>query len=199
MASKKILSGNSVSVLVSILFLFSCSKESNPPVPPADPCAGKTIVITTASAASSPCGNSGSVTVSATGSTGFVFKLNSSGVYQASGTFNGVAAGSYTLFVKDAEGCEKTKSVTVSGTGTAGPKFTAVKNLMSGTCQPCHNNTTQNGGMNWANQCNIIQFQGRIKVRAVDEGTMPQGGPELSPTQKAIITDWIAAGGRFED
>jgi len=182
-----------------MILLFSCSKESNPPGPAADPCAGKTIVITTAATASSPCGTTGTVTVSATGSTGFTFKLNSSGAYQAAGSFNGVAAGTYTVFAKDADGCEKTKSVTVSGTGVPGPLFSAVKNLMSGTCQPCHNNTTQNGGMNWANQCNIIQFQNRIKVRAVDEGSMPQGGPELSPAQKAIITDWINAGGRFDN
>lgn len=188
----------SVPVIVSAVFLFSCSKESTTP-PPADPCSGKTIVVTANSIASSACGNTGSIDVSATGSSGFTFKLNSGGTYQSSGRFNGVAAGNYTVFAKDAEGCEKTKSVTVSGAGTAGPLFTAVKNLMSGTCQPCHNNTTQNGGMNWANQCNIIQFQNRIKVRAVDEGTMPQGGPELTPTQKAVITNWINAGGRFED
>lgn len=192
------LNGFSVPVIVSAFFLFSCSKESTTP-PPADPCAGKTIVINANTIASSACGNTGSVDVSATGSSGFTFKLNSGGTYQSSGRFNGVAAGTYTVFAKDAEGCEKTKSVTVSGAGTAGPLFTAVKNLMSGTCQPCHNNTTQNGGMNWADQCNIIQFQNRIKVRAVDEGTMPQGGPELTPAQKDVITNWINAGGRFED
>ena len=190
---------NRISVTVSIIFLFSCSKESNPPGPAADPCAGKTIVLTAAATASSPCGNTGTVTVSATGSTGFTFKLNNSGAYQASGTFNSVPAGTYTVFAKDAAGCEKTTSVTVNGTGVPGPLFAAVKTLMSGTCQPCHNNSTQNGGMNWANQCNIIQFQSRIKIRAVDEGSMPQGGPELSPAQKAIITDWITAGGRLED
>lgn len=190
---------NSVVVWVSTAVLFSCSKESNPPGPAADPCAGKTIVITAASTGSSPCGNTGTVTVSATGSAVFTFKLNNSGAYQASGSFNGVAAGTYTVFAKDAEGCEKTKSVTVSVTGTAGPLFTAVKNLISSACQSCHNNTTQNGGVSFSNQCNIIQFQNRIKIRAVDEGSMPQGGPQLSTTQKAVITNWINAGGRFED
>lgn len=186
---------NSVSVLVSSLVLFSCSKESAS----LGPCAGKTIVVTVASTASSPCGNTGTVTVSATGSTGFTYKLNSSGAYQASGIFNAVAAGTFTVFPKDADGCEKSATVTVSGTGVAGPLFSAVKNLLSGTCQPCHNNAIQNGGMNWASQCNIIQFKNRIKVRAVDEGSMPQGGPELTPTQKGVITNWINAGGRFED
>lgn len=188
-----------VLLFIAAAYFISCSKESNPPGPPADPCDGKTIEITATATPSSPCGNSGSVTASATGSTGFRFKLNSSGTYQSSGVFNNVSAGAHTIFVRDAAGCEKTKAVTVEAAGTAGPLFTAVKNLMSVTCQPCHNNTNQNGGMNWQNQCNIIQHQNRIKVRAVDQGTMPQGGPELTPTQKAVITNWINAGGRFED
>jgi uncharacterized membrane protein len=75
----------------------------------------------------------------------------------------------------------------------------AVKNLLSTTCQPCHNNTVQNGGMNWQVDCNIVQFQNRIKVRAVDEGTMPQGGPQLTVTQKAVITNWINGGGKYTD
>ncbi len=198
MKNKKLLLKNSVFVIVSLAVFSSCSKESNPG-PSGDSCAGKTITITATSAPSSTCGNTGSVSVSATGSSGFTFKLNTSGTYQASGTFSSVAAGTYTVFAKDAGGCEKTKSITVGSNSTAGPLFTAVKNLMSGTCQPCHNNSIQNGGMNWADQCNIIQFQDRIKVRAVDQGTMPQGGPELTPAQKAIITNWINAGGRFED
>ncbi len=186
-------------LFVSAAYFISCSKESNPAPPPSDPCAGKTIVITATPTSSVPCGNTGTIDVSATGSTGFTFKLNSTGTYQASGTFTNVSAGTYTIFAKDAGGCEKSKSVTVSPSGAAGPLFTAVKNLMAGTCQPCHNNSVQNGGKNWAVDCNIVQFQARIKVRAVDEGTMPQGGPELTPTQKAVITNWINAGGRYTD
>ena len=190
---------NSVFVIVSSITLFSCSKESNAPGPSADPCAGKTISITVTATPASACGNTGSISAAATGSSGFTYKLNSGGIYQASGNFGNVAAGTYTVFAKDAGGCEKTKSVTVNAAGAAGPLFSAVKTLMAGTCQPCHNNSVQNGGMNWADQCKIIQFKGRIKVRAVDEGTMPQGGPELTAAQKEIITNWINAGGRFED
>lgn len=196
---QKVFFAKKLLLFISVTYFVSCSKESNPPGPVADPCAGKTIEITATATTSSPCGNTGGITASATGSTSFQFKLNSSGVYQASGVFSNVSAGSYTVFVKDADGCEKTKAVAVAAGGTAGPLFTAVKNLMAVTCQPCHNNTNQNGGMNWQDQCNIIQFQARIKVRAVDQGTMPQGGPELTPTQKAVITNWINAGGRFDD
>jgi hypothetical protein len=201
MRHSKFSSINCVLIFSVVVYFTSCSKESASPSPaPVDACAGKTIVVTATPAASSPCGAAnGSISVAATGSTGFTYKLNSGGAYQASGLFSNVSAGTYTVFAKDAEGCEKSSSVTVAASGTAGTLFTAVKNLIASQCQSCHNNSIQNGGMNWAVECNIIQFQNRIKVRAVDEGTMPQGGPALTPAEKAVITNWINAGGRFTD
>jgi uncharacterized membrane protein len=134
--------------------------------------------------------------VSATGSTSFTYKLNSGGVYQSSGAFSNVAAGDYTVFAKDGAGCEKSTTVTVAGGGTAGPLFTAVKNLVVAKCQTCHNNSLANGGMNFAVECNIVKSKDRIKVRAVDEGTMPQTGP-LTQAEKDIITAWITGGAGY--
>lgn len=201
MIQQKMIAANKILLLVTAMYFISCSKEStSTPAPVTDACAGKTITVTATPTAAGPCGGpAGSIVVSAAGSTGFTYKLNSGGTYQATGTFDNVSAGSYTVFAKDAGGCEKSTAVTVSAAGTAGPLFTAVKNLMAVTCQPCHNNTVQNGTMNWQVDCNIVQFKARIKVRAVDEGSMPQGGPELTATQKAVITNWINAGGRYAD
>lgn len=182
---------------ITVTQISSCSKSSpNPATPPvSDVCAGKTITITATPAASNGCGATGSVVVSASGSTGFTYKLNSAGNYQASGTFSNLAAATYTVFAKDATGCEKSQSVTVETGGTAGPKFTLVKNLLVAKCNSCHNAANSQGGMNWSIDCNIVQFQTRIKVRAVDLGDMPQGGPSLTAGEKAVITDWISAGG----
>jgi hypothetical protein len=179
--------------IATIALFTSCSKTS-PDSTPADPCAGKIITVTATPAASTGCTDNGSIVATATGSTGFSFKLNSAGSYQSSGSFANLAAGSYTVFAKDAAGCEKSITVTVA-TGTAGTLFSQVKTLMSAKCQSCHNNTVQNGGMNWAVDCNIVANQVRIKVRAVDQGTMPAGGPPLTTAEKAIITNWITAGG----
>ena len=178
--------------------LNSCSKSSPDPAAPADPCAGKTISITATPTISTGCSNNGSVQVSASGSTGFTYKLGTSGIYQPSGSFTNVVAGSYTVFAKDGAGCQKTTTVTVGG-GSSGPLFNHVKSLISAKCQSCHNNSIQNGGMNFAVDCNIVTNQGRIKVRAVDEGTMPIGAPPLTTSERAIITDWINAGGRLTD
>ncbi|MFT3680334.1 MAG: hypothetical protein QM791_08660 [Ferruginibacter sp.] len=186
--------------IFAVSFFISCSKsDSAGPTPPAPgPCDGKTIEITATPTAASGCSNNGSIATSATGSTGFSYKLNSGGSYQASGDFANLAAGTYTVFAKDAAGCEKSSSVTVSSNATEGPLFTAVKNLVATRCQSCHNSTVQNGGMNWTIPCNIVANKGRINQRAVVEGTMPPTGT-LPQAEKDIITAWINAGGELSD
>ena len=185
--------------IVAMLQLNSCSKDKNTPDNPPDICAGKTINVSATATPASACGADGSITVAATGSTGFSFKLNNNGTYQSSPTFDKVAAGSYTLFAKDADGCEKTTTVSVASTGAAGPLFTNVKTLMTAKCVSCHNNSIQNGGMNWQVDCNIVAKKDRIKARAVDIGDMPFGGPSLTDAEKTIITNWITAGGAYTD
>lgn len=190
-----------ISMLIVSGYFISCNKKdaSPTPTPPTDVCAGKTIAVTPTATSSTACGAvDGNISVAATGSTGFTFKLNSGGLYQASGTFTNIAAGTYTVFAKDAAGCEKSASVTVNSSGAAGPFFTNVRNLMTARCQSCHNNTVQNGGMNWQTDCNIVINQARIKARAVDRGTMPPTG-SLSQADKDIITNWINAGGKLTD
>lgn len=196
--NKKIQLNSILRVAILVMLLGSCSKDKSSPNPPANnPCDGKTIVVTGTATAAAPCASNGSITAAATGSTGFTFKINGNGVYQSSPTFNDLAAGAYTLFAKDGAGCEKSTPITITSSGAAGVLFTKVKTLMTAKCQSCHNNSIQNGGMNWQVDCNIVANKARIKVRAVDIGDMPQGGPSLSQTEKAIITDWIAAGGAF--
>jgi hypothetical protein len=186
-------------VLFLSVFIFSCSKNDSSPTPaPSDPCAGKTFIITPTTVDPTACGANGSITVGASGGTGFMYKLNGNGNYQSAGTFNNLSAGTYTIFVKDAAGCEKSTSATINPAGNAGPLFTAVKNLIAGKCQSCHNNTVQNGGMNWAVDCNIVINKSNIKNTAVDLGTMPTTGP-LSSAEKATITNWITAGGNYTD
>ena len=182
---------------IAMLQLNSCSKEKNTPGPPANACAGKVITVTATLTPASPCAADGKIVAAATGSTGFTFKLNEAGVYQSSPTFDKVGAGSYTLYAKDGDGCLKTTAVSVVVAGSAGALFSEVKTLMTAKCQSCHNNSIQNGGMNWQVDCNIVANKARIKVRAVDIGDMPYGGPSLTATEKAIITNWINAGGAF--
>ena len=194
---KKLISVFAIMVIAVSSLIISCSKGSGD-TPPSDPCSGITINLTATPTDASACLSNGSIVASAAGSTGFTYSINGT-TFQASGTFNNVAAGNFTVTAKDVNGCTKTASVTVgTSAGAAGPLFTAVKTLMQANCQSCHNNTNANGGMNWTVDCNIVINKARIKARAVDLGTMPPTGP-LAQGDKDKITDWINAGGRLTD
>lgn len=162
-------------------------------------CSGVTINITTTNANTVPCASpSGSITATATGSTGITYSINGTS-FQASGNFPNLAAGAYTVTAKDANGCTSTSNVTIQN-ASAGPLFAAVKTLLQNNCVPCHNNVQSEGGNNWTIDCNIINNKERIKARAVDNNpsSMPPTGP-LSQSDKNIITDWINAGGTFSN
>lgn len=156
---------------------------------------GGTFTITAATTPTNGCGTTnGGISITATGSTGFTYKLNAGGTYQAGNSFSNLAEGNYTVFVKDGAGCENSQAVTVSA-GAAGPKFTAVRNLLNAKCIVCHSGATPAAGRDWTVNCNVVTNKALINNRAVIIGDMPFGGPTLSAGEKAVITDWINAGG----
>jgi hypothetical protein len=168
-----------------------------------DACAGKTITVSgTNIINATPCatGPDGSLTVNATGSTGFTFNINN-GTFQAGATFNNLAAGPYTVGAKDVDGCVKTASVTV-GAKPAGPLFLAVKGVVQTSCTGCHSGGSPAGGIDFTVDCNIVARWDRIKARAVDgipSFMPPPPNPQLSAADKQKITDWITAGHRYTD
>lgn len=161
-------------------------------------CGSKNIVVSSSTTGSDKCGSSGSITINASGSTGFSYQLNG-GTYQTSNVFSNLAAGSYTIAVKDADNCTKSATATI-GTEAAGPLFTSVKTLIMSQCKPCHVNGGNNGGVNFDNDCTIVAQKDRIKIRSVDEvpSPMPTNG-SLTTTEKKKITDWINAGGKYSN
>ena len=184
------------------VMIQSCSKSDGssptPPVPPpADACAGKNIVVTASATSGVTCGPGGSITVTATGSTGFTFRLGN-GAFQTSPVFNNVQPGNYSVSAKDGDGCVKTASVSVTSTGSAGPLFTNVRNLMNVRCVSCHNPGNLNGGKDWTVDCNIVSNAARIYQRAVVEGSMPATGP-LPQNERDIIAAWFNAGAQYTD
>jgi uncharacterized protein (DUF2141 family) len=73
------------------------------------------MVATIVSQTNPPCsgGGTGSVTVAGSGGTpNYSYKLNTA-AYQASGTYNNLAPGTYTITVRDANNCTSTVSVTI--------------------------------------------------------------------------------------
>ncbi|MGB4845629.1 MAG: hypothetical protein WBP16_14275 [Ferruginibacter sp.] len=158
-----------------------------------------TLAINNVTVPASKCSNNGTVTVNASGSTGFTYKLNAGGTYQPSNIFAALASGNYTMFAKDGFGCETSAPAVVGINNTAGPLFVNVKNLLAARCVSCHSGPVPAGGHDWTQDCEIVNFSDRINQRAVVIGDMPQGGPMLTPAEKAIITNWINAGAKFTD
>jgi hypothetical protein len=162
-----------------------------------NPCTNTSIVINEAVANAIPCETTpaGSITVTASGSTGFTYNING-GIYQSSNVFSGLSTGSYTIGVKDVNGCSNTKDVTVSN-ASQGVNFTNVRNIINTSCGGCHLNGASSGGENFDDNCNIVAKWDRINLRCVTQGNMPPSG--LSTTQKAQITAWVNAGHKFSD
>lgn len=179
-----------LAALTSLVF-FSC-KKSNPAPTPADPCTSVTISVTTSVINNTPCqAVSGSITVNASGSSGYTYSING-GSFQASNTFTGLNTGVYNIIVKDANGCSSATQSATIGNVAAGPLFTNVKNIINANCVNCHLNGNSDGGVNFDNQCNILAKWDRINTRCVTLGNMPPQG--LTAAEKSQIAAWVNAG-----
>jgi hypothetical protein len=166
-------------------------------------CTNTSITISPAVTDVLPCStpvNNGSISVTASGSSGYSYNLNGA-AYQSSGTFNNLAAGTYTIGVKDVNGCTNTVSVTV-GTKANGPLFSSVKSLLASRCSGsgCHTNGGNAAGYNFDSDCNIISNWNMINSSAVTSTSMPKSPQaKLTAAEKQKITDWINAGHSFSN
>jgi len=145
--------------------------------------------------------NTGTITVSATGSTGFMYNLNG-GTYQGSNIFAALAASAYTFGVRDINGCTATGNTAVAQ-APAGTLFLAVKAVLQVNCavSGCHLSPNPQNGLDFTEDCTIVAQSIRIKARAVDANPsqMPPTGPPLSAVDKQKIIDWINAGGKHNN
>lgn len=171
-----------------------------------DPCSIAFSVGGTASSAT-PCIAipNGSITITTSGAgSGFTYNLNG-GAFQASPTFNNLAPNTYTIGAKESGGCVKTASITVSPIA-AGSLFAAVKTIITTNCaiSGCHTGASPTGGINFSQDCQIVDNSARIKERAVNSfGTGQQMPPPpnagLSVTDRNAITNWVNAGGQYNN
>ncbi len=171
------------------------------------PCTNVSIVINHTLVNTTPCitpTNNGSITASATGSTGFTYNING-GIYQATGLFASLNAGTYLVGAKDANGCTSTKSIVV-GVVPQGPTFAAVRTLITNRCSGsgCHMNGGSAAGYNFDANCSIVTFWDQINKTTVlyTNGwvKMPKSPQAFfTAAEKATITNWVNAGHRYTD
>ncbi|TPE42586.1 T9SS type B sorting domain-containing protein [Pontibacter mangrovi] len=128
----------------------------------------------TAAAASSTCGASnGSVSVSSItdGTAPYTYSIDGA-TYQAQATLSGLAAGNYTVYVKDANGCSVAQSVTI--TDIAGPTAVAATSVAAS----CANNdgsitvgTVTGGTSSYTYSINGTSFQSAASFTGLAAGT----------------------------
>lgn len=110
---KSVINGLAFITCIALL-IFSCSKGDSGGGSTSNNCSGITISVT-ATVTDADAG-SGNGAISATGSGGngtLTYSING-GTFQSSGTFNGLAKGSYTITAKDSKGCTGSASFTVN-------------------------------------------------------------------------------------
>lgn len=183
-------------VVVFFVFIFGCKKQSP------SPCEGKTIsFVITIDSTSNDTTTDGKITVVASGSNGFTYKLNYEGTYSDTNVFPNLKYGNYDVYAKDAAGCVKVKHVTVvardSCTVLPGATFTQVRYLLDAKCVSCHNSTTT-AVTDYTINCNVLIHKDSIFYRAITIEDMPLDDT-LSTSEKSIITDWVNAGGKISD
>jgi len=184
-----------------------CTGTANATVGTINPCAGVTVSFTSTVATATPCVSPANGAITLTGSGGttpYTFSLNS-GSFQSSNQFTGLNAGSYSVAARDANGCTSASGTVTVGATAMGTLFTQVRSIVQANCATsgCHSAGSQAGGINFSDNCQIVQQGTRIRVRAVDQhGTGSQMPPPpssgLSSTQRTTIVNWLNAGGGYQ-
>lgn len=148
----------------------------------------------TPSADNSCSTNNGTITlVGSAGSGGYQYKL-SPGNYSATSAFTGLSPGTYSVSVKDSDGCEKTVSVQVLQ-GNTGTTYTGnIKTIIDSNCATttsCHANGAS-GRPEFDTFTKVSNNATAIFNRA-NAGTMPPSG-KISQSLIDQIACWIADG-----
>jgi uncharacterized membrane protein len=180
-------------VIAGLVLFIGCKKADTPIITPpvVDLCAGVTITPVADKTFTITGQSLGTITVTSPIGSGFMYSITGS-AFQASTNFFNLAAGSYTVTVKNANNCTGTLPASITSYGA---KYYEVKKIITGYCGPCHLNGTTSGGRNYDTDNGIVTAWDRIKARTLDGSPsfMPQGG-QLTAIDKQKIVDWVNAG-----
>ncbi|MBZ5855579.1 hypothetical protein [Flavihumibacter profundi] len=180
-----------------------------------DPCAGVKIGVTATKTDPASNQSNGTISVSATGGSGFTYSINN-GTFQSSGSFTGLKAGTYTVTAKNSNGCTGTaqitlgstsvdpcagKTITVSGTAVGVTNCTTTANNGSITVSASGstgftfniNGGTYQAGNSFNNLAagtytvGAKDAAGCVKTTSVTVGTLPPG-PLFTDVKNLLIT-----------
>ena len=147
---------------------------------------------------SQPCSGTGSIHINEPVGANYQYKIDSQ-PFQNNPKFLNVQVGRHILVLKDQNGCEAVKEI-ILDTIAQGNKFYQVKQILSNRCSSCHSGNNPHAGIDFTNNCYIINNWDRIHARAVNgfPSPMPQAG--LIPLEERNkIIEWITYGLNYED
>jgi hypothetical protein len=150
------------SILIFYSLINSCSKGGGGSTTPPNPCAGITVLVTaTVNNTTGPGQSNGMITASASGGSGFQYSINN-GPLQASGIFNNLTAGSYTILAKNSNGCIGSATFIISDGDPCALKNIVVNNAVNGS-DKCSSTgiitVTATGSTGFTYQLNAGAFQ----------------------------------------
>lgn len=158
---------NSLFNLILILIftatvIYACSK-GNGTNNPSNSCTGVAVTVTgTIVNATTASSTDGSITVSASGGSNFIFSING-GTFQSSGAFVNLSAGVYTIVAKNSNGCTGSKQFTISSPNACtGVAITVTGTSTSATpCQAANGtiSATASGSTGFSYSIDGVHFQ----------------------------------------
>ncbi|MCG8305829.1 MAG: hypothetical protein MI975_00460 [Cytophagales bacterium] len=174
--------------IVVILFaLNSCSDSEDDP----DPCMNGPEISVDNVKVSIEGKATGEITVSATGGADpYMFSIDGS-TFQTSGLFSNLAAGDYTLTVKDANECTDSEMVTVAEVPEVS-YANQIRPIIDNNCQLSNCHGDRQGIPTFATYDNVKARAAAIKTKTGDK-SMPPTGP-LPDSEIKLIADWVDQG-----
>ncbi|HEY9049279.1 MAG TPA: SprB repeat-containing protein [Ohtaekwangia sp.] len=155
---------------------------------------GSDLAATYEATADSEClSDNGTITINATGShTPFQYRVGS-GSFVSDGTFTGLGEGTYSITVKDAEGCSLAISATVAHGNTGITWSNDIKTIIDANCavSGCHVSGGQSP--NFTNFSNVQKNASLIKSRTGSR-SMPPDGRTITQDQINLISCWVTDG-----
>lgn len=139
--------------------------------------------------------SNGEIQINATGgSGGYTYAVGSSG-FSATNPIPNLSAGSYTIKVKDSNGCEISKSVSV-GVESALTYNANIKSIIDANCTngECHASARGIISKPLTTYSNVNEFKNQIR-NAVSSGSMPKNSSLDADTKNKILC-WIDSGAK---
>ncbi len=176
----------------------SCSKDKNT----APSCRIDNAIIDVSVTKNTPCTSiyAGNITVT-TNIPNIQYNFDNTG-FQNNNQFNNVKAGTYSLQIKDANGCITSKAISIADSTyeTPGVFFTKVKQIINTKCISCHNKKMpySSNVLYFDTDCEISVYYNRIHSNAALLRNMPLNG-SLTNEQVNDIKEWYNKGGKITD